>query len=914
MEDIVTENKSPKNEIKIKQPKVSVIIPVYNTEKYLRQCLDSVVNQTLKDIEIIIVNDGSTDGSLKIINEYAKRDKRIVFFNEEHNNVSHATNVGLNSATGEYVARVDADDYIKPNMYEEMYKIAAENDLDVLRCDYANFTGEYDTFKQTAKKNFEERFSYLYNKIFNANDFLDKNSSEYLKIISTANVIWNSIYKLNFLRENNIRENENVNSWEDNSFYYWVMLTAKRIMYIDKIYVFHRRDNISSMTHDINKMSSDVFDEHKFLKEKLIEINKFEDFKIAYYRRKFGNYFFALKIIPYDMKREFIFKMADDFLEDLNNDIIENSEDNIFSKINFLVYDTDGFYRKYLDENYKVSVIMPVYNSEKFLRRTLDSVVNQTLKEIEIILIDDGSTDSTSQILCEYQQADELKRIIVITQKNSGAGAARNTGLKAAHGKYLAILDADDVFSPDMLFEAYTTAQICNAQICIFKCEEINSLTQEKKSLSYALNKNQMPVDYGKCFSAEKIKGNPFRFVNGWAWDKLFLREYITENNINFLELWCNNDSYFTYIALLKAVRIVAIDKYFVKRYVNHGLNLSSRYDNGWRNWVETNMVTRNKLIAMNCFDKLKMYFMEKILITLIWVLNTAIQTEEARAAFFDYLVGKGLEEFGFKDCDVNDFAPDLKKLYLITERMQKYKPGEYELFRDEQTFPEEIKGIEKDSGYIIFGFDNPPKNTSAPIFSIESGKNAWDTCIAVIDIVFLPNNKPSINDTLYIGMTYTPNEKGMCTLDVYQAEFEGDNKIFKDKLGYIISKDKFTVFLKYTGRVTGISFKVRSINSRSRHQPKFTIINDKPIIGLEQSLVLNKSFIPITQTRKKNELGYLYKKLYGIPENASDINVKQLFNGSEIPAGILVSYNINEKNIEFIIPAKENNNAKPPN
>ena len=102
--------------------KISVIVPVYNAEKYLRQCLDSIVSQTLRDIEIICVNDGSTDASLSILEEYAAKDSRIVVISKPNAGYGHSMNMGLDKATGEYMGIVDADDYILPTMYETLYQ------------------------------------------------------------------------------------------------------------------------------------------------------------------------------------------------------------------------------------------------------------------------------------------------------------------------------------------------------------------------------------------------------------------------------------------------------------------------------------------------------------------------------------------------------------------------------------------------------------------------------------------------------------------------------------------------------------------------------------------------------------------------------------------------------------------------
>ena len=113
-------------------PKVSVIIPVYNTEKYLRECLDSVVNQTLRDIEIICVDDGSTDNSLAILREYETKDSRIKVLTQENINAGAARNKGLSEATGEFLSFLDSDDFFEPDAIERMYECAKSRNAEIV--------------------------------------------------------------------------------------------------------------------------------------------------------------------------------------------------------------------------------------------------------------------------------------------------------------------------------------------------------------------------------------------------------------------------------------------------------------------------------------------------------------------------------------------------------------------------------------------------------------------------------------------------------------------------------------------------------------------------------------------------------------------------------------------------------------
>ena len=115
--------------------KVSIIVPVYNVESYLDKCLNSLVNQTLKDIEIIVINDGSTDNSQKIIDKYSKKYKNIINITKENGGVSEARNLGLEKASGEYIGFLDSDDWIEPDMYELMYQKAKTENFDIVACD-----------------------------------------------------------------------------------------------------------------------------------------------------------------------------------------------------------------------------------------------------------------------------------------------------------------------------------------------------------------------------------------------------------------------------------------------------------------------------------------------------------------------------------------------------------------------------------------------------------------------------------------------------------------------------------------------------------------------------------------------------------------------------------------------------------
>ena len=207
--------------------KVSVIIPVYNVENYLRKCLNSLVNQTLKDIEIIVVNDGTLDNSQEIIDEYVKKyPKKVVSIIQENGGQGAARNTGLLHAKGEYIGYVDSDDYVEENMYEELYKKAKEEDSDIVICG-----------NNVVKENYE---------LFSKED-VDK------EFLLGKMAVWNKIYKKNIIVDNKIQFRSKV-WYEDLDFTMKVYFSSKKISYVDKpLYNYLLREGSTMNNNNIKR-------------------------------------------------------------------------------------------------------------------------------------------------------------------------------------------------------------------------------------------------------------------------------------------------------------------------------------------------------------------------------------------------------------------------------------------------------------------------------------------------------------------------------------------------------------------------------------------------------------------------------------------------------------------------------------
>ena len=254
--------------------KVSILIPIYNVEKYLRQCIESVVNQTLKEIEIICINDGSTDNSLSIINEYASRDERIKIINKKNSGYGHSMNCGLKIATGEYIGIVESDDFADENMFEILYEKAKIFDAEIVKSNFFAQIGEKFLFM-------ENLIGEPYEKIFSS-----QSRSE--TIFQRQIAIWSAIYKREFLSRNKIFFNETPGaSYQDVSFHFKTTICAEKIFFIRDAFLHYRKDNPDSSMKSPNKIYCifDEFDEIKtFLqtRQELIKPfkNAFEDLKL----------------------------------------------------------------------------------------------------------------------------------------------------------------------------------------------------------------------------------------------------------------------------------------------------------------------------------------------------------------------------------------------------------------------------------------------------------------------------------------------------------------------------------------------------------------------------------------------------------------------------------------------------------
>ncbi len=302
-------------------PKVSIVVPIYNVEKYLRICLESIQNQTLKDIEVICVNDGSKDRSKDIIMEFVNSDPRFQIIDKKNTGYGNSMNIGFDRATGEYIGIVESDDFVDPDMFETLYNHAHENKLDVLK------SGYYFYWSLPKEKNVEEHIA---SKVMCGKTFCPttafKDHLEKSAFFNIKPTIWSSVYRKEFIRENKIRFNETPGaSYQDASFNFKVWCCAKRVQLMDKAFLHYRQDNESSSVNSVGKVFC-VCDEYaemeRFLNDHPLIKDEMEYVKS---RIKYDSYMWNYERVAQEYKYIFIERAGAEFKRDRDEGYLDPS-------------------------------------------------------------------------------------------------------------------------------------------------------------------------------------------------------------------------------------------------------------------------------------------------------------------------------------------------------------------------------------------------------------------------------------------------------------------------------------------------------------------------------------------------------------------------------------------------------------
>lgn len=515
-----------------KRVKISVVIPIYNSSEYLRECLDSIVNQTLQDFEVICVNDGSTDASLDILKEYEARDSRFVVVSQKNQGQSVARNNGMQMAQGEYILFVDSDDLLELNAMEYLWNGVSAQDLDVLYFDAKTIYENQELAEQ--KKSMREYYSRkdVYREIVTGPELFAKmRRDDAYRVQPCLQLIRRSL-----LLESGVTFPKGI-IHEDNLFTTELMLSAARVAHHSKAFYTRRVRDESTMTN----------------------VEKFKNL--------YGYFLCAVGLSEYADKNGLMdWEPLRKFIEELQGDVLrifKKLPSTEKSKICEVPADQQRVLVELLSRRHamgaeklvlkpvvpKVSVVIPVYKVEEYLEKCLDSVVGQSLRDIEIICVDDGSPDRCGEICHRYAKND--KRIKVIHQENQGLSAARNTGIEHATGDYIAFVDSDDWLHPNFLEVLY---RLCVDNACLISRCGLQKLYSEDEAVT------EYRCD-GEIVTGKDMIHRRFE-ANGWmqvvAWNKLYHRSVFSD--IRYPHGKIHEDEFTTYRTYWKAEHVAYTD------------------------------------------------------------------------------------------------------------------------------------------------------------------------------------------------------------------------------------------------------------------------------------------------------------------------------------------------------------------
>ena len=407
---------------------ISIVVPIYNVENYLRQCLDSISEQTYKNFECILINDGSTDNSKQIAEEYLT-DSRFKLINQSNKGLSGARNTGISHIREEstFVAFVDSDDYIYPDFLETLIE-HIEDDVDIIE-------GMIEYFHDKIKvdrvcHNFEKKI------LITKDDKLGELALNELRVSVFPKLFRKSLLTEAFFPEGWIFEDLAVIPELVSHSGKWIKLPKV-------IYAYRIRPN-SITTKEFSEEKLDVFKifgkYDLFFKDES-DVTKLLVEKLKYLHLNYHD----IEFVPENNQYKQLYKQE---------------KQKLLSKI--ADYESKAL----------ISIIVPIYNVEKYLRQCLDSIQDQSYQNFECLLINDGSPDNSADICKEYVSKDP--RFRYIEKENGGVSSARNLGLEHSKGEYITFIDSDDWVDSDYLEVLYKSLTDEKADVAVSTYKQFN--------------------------------------------------------------------------------------------------------------------------------------------------------------------------------------------------------------------------------------------------------------------------------------------------------------------------------------------------------------------------------------------------------------------------------------------------------
>lgn len=582
------------------QPLVSVVVPVYNVGEYLEDMLRSVLRQSLTQLEVICVNDGSTDASLDVLMRWAAEDPRISVLSQGNAGLSAARNAGLDAAAGEYAIFLDAGDRLLPDSLRRLYDAAVKNKLDFVKGAVRLKDARSGETELTAPWSHRDC-----PKLWTATTFAEA-PRELLETV----VSFYGLYRIEFVRQSGLAFSPLPDGGE-RGFSVGCLTAAQRLMITDIPVAERRAAEAGSPPFERQIVS------YAAIRELAAALPQATARLVCQweFNRVFEEYFRGLErgkdvYALHERIKEFVWSFD---VNDVGEDFIAAfAHKEYFGTLKKLCLPPRFGERHGIaaEERPVVTVVMPVYNAQRYLCEAVESVQRQSLTSFELLCVDDGSTDDTPNILREYAARDG--RIVVTTQEHAGPGVARNLALDAARGEYVTFLDSDDAFDADYLLKMTDRARSTRADVVVggtYRWQGGEAATAEPSSLRLNLLPRDLPV-----FCWRDVPQYIFNFTSGGPGGKLFRRDFIDSLRLRFSALPRAEDIVFVYAALGEASRIAVCDAPGYRHRVNNPHSLEHTKDESSLAFWEATKLWRRSLAASECWPQVKQSFINSTL------------------------------------------------------------------------------------------------------------------------------------------------------------------------------------------------------------------------------------------------------------------------------------------------------------
>lgn len=507
---------------------ISVIVPIYNVENYLRQCLDSVLGQTFTNFEVLLVNDGSSDSSGDICREYVEKDSRFHYFEKENGGLSDARNYGIERAQGEYLTFIDSDDFVNEKHLENLFLASRLTNADITIGGFSRF--ENGTF-------------WLYQDYFSSDSLVSFTSAQAIQHLDSMfdvpflnfSIVCGKLFKRDLFKELRFQYGK----YAEDQFIIWKLYLKARSIYTFNVDSYVYRINNTGMSSVFSLKHLDYIDA---LEERIKFTKDIDGIDIGL---SFNMYRYVLKRILQQLEEHDYIDEAKEVREKL--ELAEQGQYPFLTdEVKEIEVENGGEL---------ISIVVPIYNVENYLRMCLDSIEHQTYSNIEVLLINDGSPDSSGEICQEYVARDS--RFRYFEKENGGLSDARNYGIERSNGKYLTFIDSDDWVEPTYIDDMYQAALKNDSEIVVS-----NYTLFDVKENHYLIH--VWDDYYEETYEGEELinklpllERRDYSFVTSWG--ILFKKELF--NNIKFPKGKVIEDSRTNYKLFARSLRSTYINK-----------------------------------------------------------------------------------------------------------------------------------------------------------------------------------------------------------------------------------------------------------------------------------------------------------------------------------------------------------------